>query len=142
MPEHTKTAPALLSSAEFLAALESSGVLPDAKWREVRDRFVDTAALNNSLTLAERLVEQGTITEFQARRLLRGKKTLTLGRYTLIDNIAKGARGRVFKARHRLMDRVVALKVLQTDGGISKNVVSRFFREMKIVGLMRVARTS
>jgi serine/threonine-protein kinase len=59
-----------------------------------------------------------------------------LGRYALIDTIAKGGRGRVFKARHRLMDRVVALKVLQPEGPISKNVVSRFFREMKIVGLL------
>jgi serine/threonine-protein kinase len=34
------------------------------------------------------------------------------------------------------MDRVVALKVLQPDGAISQNVVSRFFREMKIVALL------
>ena len=34
------------------------------------------------------------------------------------------------------MDRVVAIKVLQPDGAVSKNVVSRFFREMKIVGLL------
>ena len=91
---------------------------------------------DDSLGLAELLVEQGTLTEFQARRLLKGKKTLSFGRYALIDHVAKGARGRVFKARHRLMDRVVALKVLQPDGAISKNVVSRFFREMKIVGLL------
>ena len=136
MPEHTQTAPTRLSAKEFLAALERSEVLPDVKWREVRDRFVHMKEFDDSLDLAELLVEQGTLTEFQARRLLKGKKTLSLGRYALIDHIAKGARGRVFKARHRLMDRIVALKVLQPDGAISKNVVSRFFREMKIVGLL------
>ena len=49
-------------------------------------------------------------------RLLRGKKGLVFGRYALLDHIGQGARGRVFKARHRLMDRVVALKVLSPDG--------------------------
>jgi serine/threonine-protein kinase len=102
----------------------------------VRDRFGHVTDYEDSLDLAELLVEQGTLTEFQARRLLGGKKTLSLGRYALIDHVAKGSRGRVFKARHRLMDRVVALKVLQPDGAISRNVVSRFFREMKIVGLL------
>jgi serine/threonine-protein kinase len=136
MPEHANAAPTRLSASEFLAALERSGVLPDAKWREVRDRFVHVTDADDSLELAEWLVERGTLTEFQARRLLKGKKALCLGRYALIDHVAKGARGRVFKARHRLMDRVVALKVLAPDGAISKNVVSRFFREMKIVGLL------
>jgi eukaryotic-like serine/threonine-protein kinase len=136
MPEHAKAAPTRLSAPEFLAALERSEVLPDAKWREVRDRFAHVTAGDDSLDLAELLLEQGTLTEFQARRLLNGKKTLSLGRYALVDHLAKGARGRVFKARHRLMDRVVALKVISPDGALSKNAVSRFFREMKIVGLL------
>lgn len=34
------------------------------------------------------------------------------------------------------MDRVVALKVLLPDGALSETSVSRFFREMKIVGLL------
>ena len=39
MPDDLKAGPTLVSAPEFLAALERSGVLPDAKWREVRDRF-------------------------------------------------------------------------------------------------------
>jgi serine/threonine-protein kinase len=136
MSENTKAVSPRLTAPEFLGALESSGVLPEAKSREIRDRFVHVTNADNSLELAEGLVKQGTLTEFQARRLLKGTKTLTFGRYALIDNVAKGARGRVFKARHRLMDRIVALKVLQPEGEISKNVVARFFREMKIVGLL------
>ena len=92
--------------------------------------------LDDSLALAHQLIEEGTLTEFQARRLLRGKKSLAFGRYALLDHIGQGARGRVFKARHRLMDRVVALKVFLPDGALSKTAVSRFFREMKIVALL------
>ena len=39
MPEDSKARPPRLSAPEFLAALERSGVLTDAKWREVQDRF-------------------------------------------------------------------------------------------------------
>ncbi len=142
MPEHSKAGPTCRSADEFLAALERSGVLTDAKWREVQDRFGPMAALDDSLALARQLIEEGTLTEFQARRLLTGKKSLGFGRYALLDHIGQGARGRVFKARHRLMDRVVALKVFLPEGTLSKTAVSRFFREMKIVGPPRPSQCS
>jgi len=133
MPNDTKGRPKRLSAPDFLGALERSGVLPDAKWREVQGRFVYRTDLDDPLALAHQLIEEGTLTEFQARRLLRGKKALVIGRYALLDRIGQGALGRVFKARHRLMERVVALKVLSHDGSLSERSVSRFFREMKIV---------
>ena len=80
MPEDTKVAETSLSAAEFLAALERSEVLPKAKWREVRDRFANRNGVENSVALARLLVREGTLTEFQARRLLKGKKTLSFGR--------------------------------------------------------------
>ena len=52
---------------------------------------------DDSLALARQLIEEGTLTEFQARRLLTGKKSLAFGRYALLDHIGQGARGRVFK---------------------------------------------
>jgi serine/threonine-protein kinase len=134
MPEDVKAGPASLSTAEFLAALERSGALSDAQWRDVQDRFVDRTGRGDALAVAHVLVKEGTLTEFQASRLMRGKN-VSFGRYVLLDNIGRGARGRVFKARHRLMDRVVALKVM-TDGALTETCVSRFFREMKIVGLL------
>jgi len=136
MPDDSKAGPTRLSAPEFLAALERSGVLPDAKWREVQDRFVHTAGLHDSLALAHQLIQEGALTEFQARRLLWGKKSLDFGRYVLLDHIGRGALGRVFKARHRLMDRVVALKVLVPHGALAETSVCRFSREMKIVGLL------
>jgi eukaryotic-like serine/threonine-protein kinase len=127
---------ARLSAPQFLAALEGSGILSAASWRQVRDRFVSRTSADDSLALAHQLIEEGTITRFQARRLLRGKTGFAFGRYVLLDLIGQGARGRVYKARHRLMDRVVALKVLMSGGELSASSVSRFFREMKIVSLL------
>jgi serine/threonine-protein kinase len=128
--------PTRVSASEFLSALERSGVLPESKWREVRDRYGPRVGPDDPSTLAGQLVQEGTLTAFQARRLLKGKSGLVFGRYILLDHIGQGARGRVFKARHRLMDRVVALKVVFTDPASSKRSIPRFFREMKIVGLL------
>src|SRR5262245_31020261 len=86
-------------ASEFLSALERSGVLPESKWREVRDRYGLSADPDDPSTLADQLVQEGTLTPFQARRLLK-KRGLIFGRYILLDHIGQGARGRVFKARH------------------------------------------
>jgi serine/threonine-protein kinase len=112
-------------------------VFSDTEMQEVRDRLVQDPGLQDPGALAEQLIEQGSLTEFQARRLLLGKsRGLVFGRYILLDRLGIGAMGRVFKARHRLMDRVVALKVVLPITVNSKHAVSRFFREMKIVGML------
>jgi serine/threonine-protein kinase len=136
MPEDSKAGPTCVSASEFLSALEQSRILPDAKLRTLQERLVHRTDVDDPLALARQLVHDGTLTEFQARRLLKGKRGLTFGRYVLLDHIGRGARGRVLKARHRLMDRVVALKVIVAEQALSESSVARFFREMKIVGLL------
>src|SRR5271157_2239374 len=126
VPNDPDANPCGLSSADFLATMERSGILSETGLQEVRDCLVQDRQLQDSSVLAERLVKQGRLTEFQARRLLVGKA----------KSLGFGAMGRVFKARHRLMDRLVALKVVLPVCASSKHSVSRFFREMKIVGVL------
>src|SRR3954466_6088967 len=95
IPEGSEAMPTRVSASEFLSALERSGVLPESKWREVQDRYGPRANLDDSSALARQLVQEGTLTLFQARRLLKGKKSLVFGRYILLDDIGQGARGRV-----------------------------------------------
>ena len=112
------------SASQFLAALEQSGILSESGVHEIRNRLVTEPRLRESSALAEELVDQGRLTEFQARRLLVGKISgLVFGRYILIDRLGKGSMGRVLKARHRLMDRVVALKVVSPAYASSLNSV-------------------
>ena len=134
MREESKGLRTRLSAPEFLSVLEDSGVIPVVQARRLQERQGAGMEPLDATALARQLVKEGTLTPFQARRLLKGKRGLVFGRYILLDHIGQGARGRVFKARHSLMDRVVALKVVLPDTGLSKRSVSRFFREMKIVG--------
>ena len=52
-------------------------------------------------------------------------------RYEIVGMIAKGGMGEVFKARHRMMERTVALKVINRDLMKKPEAVERFHREVK-----------
>ncbi|MCO6459681.1 MAG: serine/threonine protein kinase, partial [Pirellulaceae bacterium] len=54
-----------------------------------------------------------------------------LGDYVLLGRIGSGGMGRVFKAQHRRMDRLVALKVLPRAAMLDPSAVQRFHREVR-----------
>ena len=62
-----------------------------------------------------------------------GEPPKVLGNYDLLQLIGAGGMGQVFKARHRRMNRVVALKVLHADSMRDPVVIARFEREVKAV---------
>src|SRR5262245_41350284 len=63
--------------------------------------------------LAEYLVDQGTLTAFQAERILNGKtQGLVLGPYVLLDAIGSGSMGQVYKASSKNDNTLYAVKVL------------------------------
>ncbi|HQU44896.1 MAG TPA: bifunctional serine/threonine-protein kinase/formylglycine-generating enzyme family protein [Pirellulales bacterium] len=106
----------LISPAE-LAAFERG--LPRAKRPKAADE------------LARLLVEAGKITEFQAGEIGAGRTTeLVLGNYVVLDRIGAGGMGQVFKAWHRRMERVVALKTLPDQRAAGEDSVARFRREV------------
>lgn len=99
--------------AGFQAAVRSSGVLSDSQLDRAARSF---ATARSSADAAKALVGLGLLTPFQAERLLKGKPNgLVLGQYVLLEPIGAGADGRVFRARHRTMNRLVAVKVLATE---------------------------
>ncbi len=62
--------------------------------------------------LADKLVELGRLTRYQAQQLLAGRTKLHLSQYRILELIGQGGMGQVFKAEHTIMGRVVAVKVL------------------------------
>ena len=82
-------------------------------------------------TLLNLLRERELLTDFQAEWLLSGKgDSLRLGEYLLIDRIGDGGQGDVYRAKHRTMDRVVAIKMLR-DAGEDADSQRRFDREVR-----------
>jgi serine/threonine protein kinase len=53
--------------------------------------------------------------------------------YLLLDLLAQTRSGPVFKAKHRPMNRVVAMKILSGDGGDNPELVARFYRKVQIL---------
>lgn len=71
-----------------------------------------TSIEDHDRRLGERLVETGLLNAWQVDQLRRGRTKFTLGPYQIIDSIARGGMGHVFKARHELLGRIEAVKVL------------------------------
>lgn len=60
-----------------------------------------------------------------------GELTGQLGRYQILQRLGKGGMGRVYLARDTGLDRLVALKVPQLDGGDRALLRERFYREAR-----------
>ena len=96
----------------FLTRLKESGLLSLDQFQQVYDAAAQT---DKAKALARELVKRGLLTSFQAELILRGKTDgFLLGQYRILDQIGRGGMGRVFKAEHLTMNRIVALKVLSS----------------------------
>ena len=55
------------------------------------------------------------------------------GRYELRDLLGAGGAARVFRAHDRVLDRIVAVKLLRAEYGTDPDFVARFQREARAV---------
>jgi serine/threonine-protein kinase len=81
---------------------------------------------------ARELLQRGLLTPFQANQIFAGKgQELVVGPYLLLERLGEGASGHVYKARHRLLHRVVALKLIRPERVANPTALRRFQREVK-----------
>lgn len=114
----------------FLKHLSDSGVLSSEDVLEVESQIPSEKRKQDAQSLARELVRLKKLTPFQANVLYNEKPApLILGNYVLQDKIGAGGMGMVYKAQHRRMKRIVAVKVLSQAALKSANVVKRFLRE-------------
>ena len=85
--------------------------------------------------VADRLVQDKLLTPFQAREILAGRRRFRLGQYTVLDEVARGGMGQVFRAEHAMMGREVAVKVLPRAKSTPESEAA-FRREMRMLGLL------
>lgn len=120
---------------DLLPVIRSSGVLTDRHFAELKAKVFRGEYPSESTALADRLVKEGILTGYQARRLLKEKSHgLVVGRYVILERLGSGSMGRVYKAHHLMMDRSVALKIIAPEIANNERVLARFQREMKMVG--------
>jgi serine/threonine-protein kinase len=120
---------------ELLRNIEKAGILSDRQIDEIRTKLRVGDYPYDTEQLARRLVRDRLLTEYQATRLLKNKPYgLSIGKYVILEKVGSGSMGRVYKARHQLMGRLVAIKIVAPEIASNARVVARFQREMKMVG--------
>ncbi len=135
MATSDKPKPAEAVPADLLPIIRNSGALGEKPFLEIRARVASGEYPADSKALAHKLVREGILTEYQTRRFLAGKSHgLLVGKYVILDRLGSGSMGRVYKAHHQLMGRVVALKIIAPEIVTNERVVARFQREMRLVG--------
>ena len=88
--------------------------------------------------LAEALIAQGLVTNYQMQWLLAGEPFgLVLGNYRVLDWLGSGGMGVVYKAEHIHMKRPVALKVLAAECDGNAVFMERFTSEMQALAALR-----
>jgi len=97
----------------FVWDLRRSGLIDRGHLDTIVSDFLKRNPRAEAPALAEYLVQQGILTEFQAERVLNGKSQgLVLGPYVLLDAIGSGSMGQVYKASSKNDNNSYAVKVL------------------------------
>jgi len=122
-----------LSIQQFIDSLTTLNVLPPGELSGIRDKLTEPQLQADAETLAKDLVRSGKLTKYQAAALYNGRgKGLAFGEYVVLDKLGAGGMGQVFKAQHRRMKRMVALKVLPPHAMNSPSSVQRFYKEVEL----------
>ena len=120
-----------ISLEQFVKQLTESGLIAA---ETLKDFLPPIAFPTGAEELAKELLRQKKLTKFQIEQISRGHgQALLLGNYVLMEKIGAGGMGQVFKAHHRRMDRLVAVKLLPSAMTRDKAAIARFEREAKAV---------
>jgi formylglycine-generating enzyme required for sulfatase activity/tRNA A-37 threonylcarbamoyl transferase component Bud32 len=118
------------TSAEFVELLRSYRLLEPALLEEVEQTLA--VEFPEPHALAQQLIERDWLTPYQVSQLFLGRgQDLVLGSYVLLDRLGEGGMGAVFKARHRRLERLDALKVIRTEHVANAQAVQRFHQEAR-----------
>src|SRR2546421_4605376 len=97
----------------FVYELRRSNLIDRGQLDQVVGEFLKNTPRGEPEALAEFLIEQGVLSQFQAERILGNKaQGLVLGPYTLMDAIGSGSMGTVYKASNKTDGQLSAVKSL------------------------------
>jgi serine/threonine protein kinase len=122
----------VLTLDELIEKLESAGILAKGAVRNVRSSVTEIDERNSERDFIDELKNRSLLTDYQAEEISAGHADrLVIGTYILLDRIGRGGMGQIFRARHVLMKRDVAIKFMLPPKGYSGDAVWRFKREVE-----------
>jgi hypothetical protein len=131
--ENRSSPAAFATPVEFSRALVELGLVDQAEL----DGFAAESA-EGVVGLSRALVKAGRVTPYQAAAVYQQKsRGLLIGNYLILDKLGQGGMGVVFKARHRRLGRIGALKILPPSFARDKSAVLRFRREVEAAGRLK-----
>ncbi len=116
-----------ISREEFLRNLRDSDSVS-------ADDFATYEGESDGPSILRRLIDSQLLTQFQIEAIAgRHFERLRIGNYDVLSRLGTGGMGTVFKARHRRMKRIVAVKVLSPEVARQGSFVQRFQREVETI---------
>jgi len=89
--------------------------------------------------VARRAFVRGASSNACEKPVARAEVPPLLGDYEILEELGRGGMGVVYKARHRRLNKLVALKVLRPDWAANRQALERFTREIEAVGRLHHA---
>jgi serine/threonine protein kinase len=122
----------VLRTAALASGLISQQQLDDALGGLSAERAGSVLATDqiSDEILGQRLVDLGYLNRWQVEQLKEGRTKFTLGPYRIVNAIGQGGMGHVFKAEHKLLGRIEAIKVLPKSKS-TPEAVAAFQREIR-----------
>jgi serine/threonine-protein kinase len=118
----------------LLQSLVDTGIVAHDQLAALLNSVPESARPHDAVSLAELLSTHGLLTIYQAEAVGTGAThRLVVGSYVIFDKIGTGGMGTVYRARHRHMNRLAALKILHSQFAESPEYVRRFQREVETV---------
>jgi serine/threonine-protein kinase len=114
----------------LLEALQRLNLLTSRQLRDLGGVAREFATVEAFL---QELEQREWLTAYQVGHLRRGQgERLVVGPYVLLEPLDRqGGMGQVFQARHRLLERVAALKRIRPDYQANPQMAERFVREVR-----------
>jgi eukaryotic-like serine/threonine-protein kinase len=106
-----------VSLERFAGELTENGLFSAAELVAFQESLPPEKRPNDGESLARELVRAKRLTKYQAQVICQGRgKGLVFDEYVVLDKLGQGGMGLVFKAQHRRMERIVAMKMLTGAG--------------------------
>ena len=115
-----------------ISELVKHGVIHKDEIDSALEKYPESAGIDDRDALGDFLEQIGLITAYQAGELRNQRiADLVMDNYLILDRLGEGGMGTVFRARHKRMRRIVAIKVLNPEIQENADHLQRFQREIE-----------